>query len=68
MSSPVDIKSYALALWLQAKGIEPLRATLDEKDQLVAFLFPEQARPFLESFYAAKDRLNALANKARHQK
>ncbi len=67
MSSPVAIKSYALALWLQAQGIEPESATLD-KDQLVAFLFPESARPLLESFYAAKDRLNRLANKARHTK
>ena len=63
---PTYTRSYAAALWLVAKGFEPLSAEMSRDGSGgVLFLFSNDARDALANFHQAKDRLNVLSLDAR---
>lgn len=58
MSRDSIVHSYGLALWLMARGVPPLSATL--VGQTVVYAFPQEANGHAEAFQAARRQLTAL--------
>jgi hypothetical protein len=63
MSVPVRISvdSFALAMWMYAKGYEPISAGLDPATGRSKFIFPGEAQAAVASYNAAKRALNILS-------
>lgn len=64
--SPYFCRAYALALYLCARGLEPLRAELANDASAVLFVFRrDEVEPLIQTFHALKDKLNDLSTAAR---
>ncbi len=62
----VHVRSFAAALWLIAKGHQPLDVTQahDSSGNLI-YVFPGEAKPDLKDMYVIRDRLNDMGLRAR---
>jgi hypothetical protein len=68
MHRPLTIRSYAAALYLMARGAEPLRPELARDGSgAQLFIFPgtPENSVALDSYHRTKDRLHALLADAR---
>jgi hypothetical protein len=61
-TAPLVVRSFAAALWLISKGLEPTSGAVDPDTGALQFIFAAAARPHLYEFNAAKDRLNRLVS------
>ena len=62
----VHVRSFAAALWLIAKGHQPLDVTRarDSSGNLI-YVFPSAAKPDLTEMYVVRDHLNDMGLRAR---
>jgi len=59
-------RSYAVALWLTARGFEPLGAEMARDGSAVLFLFERDGiDAVLPEFHLTKDKLNRMSTAAR---
>lgn len=59
-------RSYAVALWLAARGFEPLGAEMARDGSAILFVFDRDGiDAVLPLFHATKDKLNAMSTAAR---
>jgi hypothetical protein len=59
-------ESFAVALWLDAKGFKPLGAEMARDGSGVIYLFDREGiDAVLPEFHATKDKLNAMSTSAR---
>jgi hypothetical protein len=60
----VEVRSYALALWLYSKGHFPINTGFTPGGSLV-FTFPPSAKPDVQPFHDAKAIFSGLEARAR---
>lgn len=64
-ATPLSTLSFTAALWLLAKGYEPIAVTLNPTGTGVLCTFPAEARSVWQEYGRAKDRLTQLRKEAR---
>jgi len=63
----IVVSSFAAAVWLLAKGFEPLSAAFNPLRNGVEFLFPSDAKETWAAYYWAKEKLSLIVREARER-
>ena len=61
------VSSFAAAVWLLARGHEPLSAVFNPVRQGVEFLFHKDAKAAWTAYHDAKEKLSLMALQAKEQ-
>ncbi len=63
----IIVSSFAAAVWLMARGHEPLSAVFNPVRQGAEFLFHKHAKAAWTAYYAAKEKLSLMVREAKEQ-